>query len=167
MQAEERSEFWEKKMEMEVQQRQQVLLRQSAIDGVQRPLSIIRGIIDIERECCHARVDYIAHQMQMALYESKTRMAIRAGELEEIPPRIVDFQEPAPQLVEYQPQPTGGLHEQYGAAQEPLQLTDLSANQQHLAADGATITEVPPPPPDDAPEHPRAQRAASLVSDHL
>ena len=84
LQAEEKSEFWEKKMEVEVQQKQEYLLDQSSQldgDGIQKPLSIIRDVMDLERECMRARVDYVAHQMFMALHEADRRNAIRSGSL--------------------------------------------------------------------------------------
>lgn len=181
LQAEERSEFWEKKMEMEVQQRQEVLLHSTAVDGVQRPLSIIRSIIDIERECCHARVDYIANQMQMALYESKTRMAIRAGELEEIPPRIQDLQETSPptDIVPFTPsQPT--LPSQDPLQPEPLQLTDRSTRMEGPFVSLQSTERDHPSMSIDIPAHTgyvereasageasRATRAPSLVSENI
>ena len=90
LQAEEKSEFWTQKMEVEIQQQQEFLLQQSAVvssqqDGgapIQKPLSIIRDVMDLERDCMRARVDYVAHQMFMALHESERRQAIRSGQLE-------------------------------------------------------------------------------------
>jgi len=89
LQAEEKSEFWTQKMEVEVQQQQEYLLQISAMNNsqaggerIQRPLSIIGDVISLERECMRARVDYVAHQMFMSLHESERRQAIRSGTLQ-------------------------------------------------------------------------------------
>jgi len=84
LQAEEKSEFWEKKMEVEVQQKQEYLLestREMDDNGIQKPLSIIHDVMDLERECMRARVGYVAHQMFMSLHEAERRNAIRSGQL--------------------------------------------------------------------------------------
>ena len=88
LQAEEKSEFWTQKMEVEIQQQQEFLLTQSAAQSAQqtgarieKPLTIIHEVMDLERECMRARVDYVAHQMFMALHESERRQAIRNGSI--------------------------------------------------------------------------------------
>lgn len=88
LQAEEKSEFWTQKMEVEVQQQQEDMLVMSAQESanqggapIQKPLSIIRKVMDLEADCMRARVDYVAHQMFMALHESEQRQAIRSGTL--------------------------------------------------------------------------------------
>lgn len=88
LQAEEKSEFWTQKMDVEVQQQQEDMLKLSAQESVEqggapieKPLSIIRKVMEIEADCMRARVDYVAHQMFMALHESEQRQAIRGGSL--------------------------------------------------------------------------------------
>jgi hypothetical protein len=58
--------------QVEIQQQQEFLLQQSAMANaetggapIQKPLSIIHDVMDLERECMRARVDYVAHQMFM------------------------------------------------------------------------------------------------------
>ena len=50
-------------------------------NGIQKPLSIIHDVMDLERECMRARVGYVAHQMFMSLHEAERRNAIRSGQL--------------------------------------------------------------------------------------
>ena len=62
LQAEEKSEFWTQKMEVEVQQQQEDMLVMSAQESanqggapIQKPLSIIRKVMDLEADCMRAR----------------------------------------------------------------------------------------------------------------